>query len=96
MIKYRAAVPNKSLECMAKELGKSLELEYNKNNLAVKVSTSIGVVPAPGQGNTFNELYLKADEALYRVKKFQKRICNLQGGKRENRCWTGKVKNQRC
>ena len=50
----------------------SLEKIYEKNNVYLKVSGSIGVSISPDNGTTFEELYKKADIALYDVKKHGK------------------------
>lgn len=42
---------------------------YTKGDLSVEISASIGFAIAPRDGLTYNELFQKADIALYRVKK---------------------------
>lgn len=53
-------------------LRKSIEKTYEKNGVKVKISCSIGIAISPDDGITFEELYRKADKALYNVKKHGK------------------------
>lgn len=51
-----------------KNLNKRLYREYERNNIKINISASIGVVIEENY-LSFNELYEKADEALYKVKR---------------------------
>jgi diguanylate cyclase (GGDEF)-like protein len=42
--------------------------EYVKNDISVQVTASMGVSICPEDGTTYEELFKKADEALYEVK----------------------------
>lgn len=64
---------------IAQEFGKMLELEYTDGTHIVKISASMGVALAPLQGNSFEELYLKADKVLYEVKKNTKNGYKIYG-----------------
>lgn len=57
------------VERVSKELCELLELTYTKEDKVVVMTSSIGIATAPKNGRTFNELYVKADEALYDVKR---------------------------
>ncbi len=50
----------------------------------VEVSCSIGIAFAPLHGDTFHELYQKADSALYHAKRFGKNRCFVYDGEAES------------
>lgn len=54
------------------ELCEALEKTYTKDGETVKISASLGIAIAPKDGTTFKELYEKADQMLYKVKRNQK------------------------
>ncbi|WP_300342197.1 sensor domain-containing diguanylate cyclase [Fusobacterium sp.] len=60
---YEAA--EKYIQC----LKIATEKVYEKENLTVKISGSIGFSISPDDGSTFEELYTRADLALYEIKK---------------------------
>ena len=47
---------------------KKMELDYERGDVKVSITISVGVALVPEHGNTFEELYEKADQALYQVK----------------------------
>lgn len=49
-----------------------LELHYEKKGVRAEITASIGIFVAPIHGMTFEELYEKADQALYQAKKTTK------------------------
>lgn len=57
---------------VAKELGDLLRIEYVNEGKSVCITASIGVALVPEDGRNFNELYVKADHALYDVKREHK------------------------
>ncbi|MDD4321315.1 MAG: GGDEF domain-containing protein, partial [Acidaminococcaceae bacterium] len=56
----------------AQELVKLLQHKYTSGNLSYEVSASIGIVLSPLYGTDFDDLFQKADHALYHVKEFGK------------------------
>ena len=52
----------------AAELVKLLQRKYTSNSITYKLSASIGIVLSPLHGTNFNNLFRKADNALYHVK----------------------------
>lgn len=58
-----------SFENRLKELNQMLCQTYQKNDRSVQVSASIGVALTDGNQTSFEEMYEKADEALYQVKR---------------------------
>lgn len=50
------------------ELVRLLQRNYTSNNMSYDVSASIGIVLSPLYGTDFNDLFQKADNALYHVK----------------------------
>lgn len=66
-----------SVRPLLNNLLEDLRLTYTKDGQSVNVSVSIGAVVAPTEGKTFDELYQKADKALYYVKRGSKNnYCN--------------------
>lgn len=61
-------IPLEAIPRNLESLLKKLHLCYTENNLSVRVSASAGVSLVPMHGCTFEELYNKADKALYSVK----------------------------
>lgn len=57
---------------LASQLNKALEKTYSQGGYSVTVSASIGIALAYEDGITFEELYEKADIALYEVKRGQR------------------------
>lgn len=69
-IVYMSKLP--SAETAYKRAGKicaSFRQPFVKNNICTQVSSSIGIAFCPINGSTFEELYQKADIALYEAKK---------------------------
>ncbi len=56
---------------------------YTENGISVLLSCSIGVAIAPNHGNTFEELYHAADDAMYSCKKKNKNGFAIYSGKTE-------------
>lgn len=54
---------------LAAELCKAICKTYSDDKTQVTVSASVGIAMAPTDGNTFEELYKKADIAQYKIKK---------------------------
>lgn len=59
-------------ERLMKDLCKSLYRTYKEGDQEVTISASVGMSVAPRDGNTFQELYQKADIAQYQIKKDSK------------------------
>lgn len=59
-------------EHMIKELCRAMCLTYKEGDQQVTISASIGSAVSPSDGNTFEELYKKADIAQYQIKKTNK------------------------
>lgn len=57
------------IEKLATALGQALRKTYTQGDQALSISASIGIARAPVDGTTFAELYPKADQALYAVKR---------------------------
>lgn len=57
------------IEKLATGLGEALHKTYTQGDHSLSISASIGIARAPMDGTTFAELYPKADEALYAVKR---------------------------
>ncbi len=55
-------------ERKAAELCKQIKHEYTLDNMSVEISSSIGIALAPQHGLEFEELYDKADKAMYECK----------------------------
>lgn len=68
-IVFLARCPLDVLDKILNSLLRKLELHYEKDGVKADISASVGVAIAPLHGRTFEELYEKADIALYRVKK---------------------------
>lgn len=66
----------------AKALIDKLQLTYTDKdgNNSVKISASIGIAMAPDHGNTFDELYKRADLMLYDVKESGKSSYKMYNG----------------
>lgn len=60
---------DKYAESFARTAIHALTRTYTKDGVSITVSVSIGVAVAPTDGTTFDELYQKADQALYEVKR---------------------------
>lgn len=58
-----------SIEHMANEINQILERTYERDGVKVSISASIGIAEAFKDGNSFEELYAKADIALYEAKR---------------------------
>ena len=65
-------IPAEALDKIIRSLLKKLVLTYGNGEREVTISASIGASLAPVQGVDFNQLYEKADRALYQVKKTTK------------------------
>lgn len=59
---------DKYVERVMKDLKASITKNYIQGERSVKLSASIGAALVPNDGMTFEELYNKADKALYEVK----------------------------
>ena len=57
------------IEKLATALGQALRKTYTQGDQTLSISASIGIARAPVDGTTFAELYPKADQALYAVKR---------------------------
>lgn len=57
------------VERLMSGLKTAITKDYTREELTVTLSASMGAALAPIDGSTFEELYQKADEALYQVKK---------------------------
>ncbi len=53
----------------AEALCREINKVYTEDNVSVEISCSIGIALCPEHGKTFDELYQKADTAMYRCKK---------------------------
>lgn len=53
----------------ARQLLSLLQLNYSQGDVTIPISPSIGIVLAPKEGKSFKELYEKADQVLYQVKR---------------------------
>ena len=60
---------SKYLDSFARTTIHALTKTYTKNGVEITVPASVGVAVAPEDGVTFDELYQKADQALYEVKR---------------------------
>lgn len=61
-------IPIEVLDRVLTSLLKKMELDYERGDVKVPITISAGVALVPQHGNTFEELYEKADQALYQVK----------------------------
>lgn len=61
-------IPIEVLDRVLTSLLKKMELDYERGDVKVSITISAGVALVPEHGNTFEELYEKADQALYQVK----------------------------
>lgn len=61
-------IPIEVLDRVLISLLKKMELDYERGDVKVSITISAGVALVPEHGNTFEELYEKADQALYQVK----------------------------
>lgn len=68
-IMIRNVRSDKNLDSIMKSLSSYLTKTYIQDDISVEVSVSMGVAIAPNDGTTFEELYQKADTALYQVKR---------------------------
>lgn len=62
-----------------KRILRALNLKYNNTIYTVEIAASIGIAIFPQNGKTFDELYQKADKALYSVKNNCKNGCTIYG-----------------
>lgn len=67
----------KYIEEKGEELRAQMQEEYCCDDFTVTVSASIGIAVAPESGKGFEELYRKADKALYLSKRFGKNQFNV-------------------
>ncbi len=67
----------KYIEEKGEELREQMQEEYCCDDLKVAVSASIGIAVAPESGKEFEELYRKADKALYLSKRSGKNQFNV-------------------
>lgn len=69
-IVYLADLPSREVACRkAEQICNAAQKDFEQN---VQISMSIGVAICPEDGNTFTELYRKADKALYTIKRDSK------------------------
>ena len=73
MVNIPEHVISRNVHALLKKLEKTYEMDGKKE----KISASIGIAVAPKDGQDFEELYEKADKALYRVKKTGKNKCGF-------------------
>ena len=66
-------MPQEAMDKNMQALLKKIEREYCVGDTAVPLSASVGVSIWPGHGGSFDELYRKADVALYHAKENGKR-----------------------
>ena len=81
VIFLREVSDEKMIKHLANNLISKAENTIFDNNPDIVVSLSIGIAKYPEHGNNFEELYHKADEALYYVKgngKGSYRICDFK------------------
>ena len=67
----------KYIEKKGEELRQQMQESYCCDDLTVPVSASIGIAVAPESGKEFEELYRKADKALYLSKRSGKNQFNI-------------------
>ncbi len=72
MVLLKGNATNELIEKKAKEILKSINNTYLNNGQSVTISASIGISIYPLQGQIFNDLYQKADVALYKSKNYGK------------------------
>lgn len=65
---FRNLRSDKHVDTLIDTLSHVLTRTYTQGDTSVMISASIGVALAPSDGSTFEELYQKADVALYQVK----------------------------
>ncbi len=63
----------------AMELNKSLQLNYELDGVSVDLSSSIGIALYPEHGDSFKDLYEKADKTMYSIKQKGKNNFALYG-----------------
>ena len=63
---------NEQVSKKAEQLKMMLFRTYSEHEVSVEISASIGIALAPEDGDNFNQLYLNADTAMYKVKKSEK------------------------
>lgn len=61
-------VPQNVVKKIITALLNKLKLTYTENSQSVSISASIGIAFIPDHGMTFEEIYMKADKALYLAK----------------------------
>lgn len=61
-------IPLEVLDRVLTSLLKKMELVYEREGVKVAITISAGAALVPEHGSTFEELYEKADRALYQVK----------------------------
>lgn len=61
----------------AESLLKSLRRTYRKNDAVIELSASIGLALSHGTGESFEQLFERADRALYRAKERGRNCCEL-------------------
>lgn len=61
-------IPLEVLDRVLTSLLKKMELAYEREGVKVAITISAGIALVPEHGSTFEELYEKADRALYQVK----------------------------
>lgn len=61
-------IPLEVLDRVLTSLLKKMELVYEREGVKVAITISAGIALVPEHGSTFEELYEKADRALYQVK----------------------------
>ncbi len=65
-------IKTEEIERKAGEICKSINKTYSVDDVHVEISSSIGVAISPEHGKVFDELYHKADMAMYERKKKSK------------------------
>lgn len=69
---FLANIPEEVIGRNVSKLLQKLNLIYERDGISEEISASVGIAVTPGDGNDFQELYEKADKALYEVKKSRK------------------------
>jgi len=68
LVLFKNVTGKAPIQKKAENLIKLLQRKYTSNQITYEVSASIGIVLSPLYGTNFNDLFRKADHALYHVK----------------------------
>ena len=72
-------IPVEVLDRVLTSLLKKMELDYEREEVKVSITISAGIALVPEHGSSFEELYEKADRALYQVKNTTKNAYKIYG-----------------